>query len=136
MINKLKKIVLLINILFISFSITLFLAYSYFNSSNFSTHELLNSNVHGLLFSSDLNEYHDSHDTDGINHIHKHRHNENEKEHSHKHLNIISFSEIVLNQIAYIQFHPIETNPVFHFAYNVKPYDSYILEILKPPILV
>lgn len=142
MMNKLKKIISLINFLFISLFLTSFFAYLYFNSNNFSAHELLNSNVHGLLFSSHLNDHHDSHDThadindDGIDHVHKHRHSENEEEHSHKHLNIISFSEIVINKIAYIHFHPIETNSAVHFAYNVKSYDSYILEILKPPIRV
>jgi hypothetical protein len=81
-----------------------------------------------------------SHDThlktsdDRLEHVHKHRHSENEEEHSHKHLNIISFSEIVINKIACFEYHPIEINSVVHFAYNIKTYDSYILEILKPPI--
>ncbi len=138
--SKLKKIISLINFLFISLSITSFLAYSYFNSNNFSAHEILNSNIHGFLFSSHLNDHHDSHDTllnasdDHLEHVHKHRHSENEEEHSHKHLNIISFSEIVINKIAYIELHPVEINSVVHFAYNIKSYDSYILEILKPPI--
>lgn len=142
MMNKLKKIVLLSNFIFISLSITSFLTYSYFNSNNFSIHELLNSNVHGLLFTSHLNDHRDSHDThldtidDHEDHVHKHRHGKNEEEHSHKHLNIISFSEIVINKIVYIYFHPIETNSIVHFAYNIRPYDSYILEILKPPIRV
>lgn len=142
MMNKLNKIISLINFLFISLSITSFLAYSYFNSKNFSTHELLNSNFHGFLFSSSLNNHHDSHDThldttdDHEDHVHKHRHSENEEEHSHKHINIVSFPEIIINKIACIHFHPIETNSIVHFAYNIKPYDSYILEILKPPIRV
>lgn len=140
MMSKLKKIISLINFLFISLSITSFLAYSYFNSNNFSSHEILNSNIHGFLFSSQLNDHHDSHNNhlnttdDHENHVHKHRHSENEEEHSHKHLNIISFSEIVINSIVYIEFHPIEAHSVIHFAYNIKPYDSYILEIFKPPI--
>jgi ABC-type Zn2+ transport system substrate-binding protein/surface adhesin len=99
----------------------------------------MNCNFHGFLFSSHLNDHHDTHtvtNDDGIDHVHKHRHSDNEEEHSHKHLNIISFSEIVINQIAYIQFHPTEANSLVHFAYNVKSYDSYILEILKPPIRV
>lgn len=140
MMNKLKEIISLINFLFISLSITLFLAYSYFNSANFSAHDFLNSNIHSYLFSSHLNDHHDSHDThtdtndDGIDHVHKHRHSENEKEHSHKHLNIASFSEIVINKVANIQFLPIEVNSTINFKYNVKSYESYILEILKPPI--
>ncbi len=140
MMSKLKKIISLINFLFISLSVASFLAYSYFNSNNFSAHEILNSNIHGFLFSSHLNDHHDSHDThlnvgdDHLEHVHKHRHSENEEEHSHKHLNIISFSEIVINKIAYIEFHPVKINSVVHFAYNIKSYDSYILEILKPPI--
>lgn len=142
MMSKLKKIISLISFLFISLFITSFLAYSYFNSNKFLSHDLLNSNVHGLLFSSHLNDHHDSHDThndtsdDGTDHVHKHRHSENEEEHSHKHINIISFSEIVINKIVYIEFHPIESNSVAHFAYNIKSYDSFILEILKPPIRV
>jgi Ca2+/H+ antiporter len=140
MMSKLKKIISLINLLFISLSITLFFSYTYFNSDNFSAHEILNSNIHSFLFSSNLNDHHDTHEThfhtndDPENHVHKHRHSENEKEHSHKHLNIISFSEIVINKIAYIEFYPIEIYSILHNTNNIKYYDSYILEILKPPI--
>lgn len=138
--KKLTKIISLINFLFITLSITSFVAHSYLNSNNFSAHEILNSNIHDFLFSSHLNDHHDSHDThfntsdDHENHVHKHRHSENEEEHSHKHLNIISFTEIVINKIVYIKFYPTEIHSVIHFAYNIRPYDSYILEILKPPI--
>ena len=140
MMNKLRKIISLINFIFISLSITSFLTYSYFNSNKSISHELLSANVHSLLFSSHLNDHHDSHYThtdtsdDGMDHVHKHRHSENEEEHSHKHINFISFSEIIINKSYYIKFHPIEINSVVHFAYNIKSYDSYILEILKPPI--
>lgn len=140
--NKLNKFFSLISFLFISLFITSFLAYSCFNSNKFLSHELLNSNIHGLLFSSHLNDHHDSHDThsdnsgDGTDHVHKHRHSENEEEHSHKHINIISFSEIVINKSISIEFHPIESHSEVNFAYNLKSYDSFILEILKPPIRV
>ncbi|RPJ78208.1 MAG: hypothetical protein EHM20_04470 [Alphaproteobacteria bacterium] len=135
MINKLKKIITLIKFLFISLFITLFFAYSYFNAVNFSANDLLNSNIHSILFSSHLNDHHDTHNAEA-EHVHKHRHNDNEEEHSHKHLNIISFSEIVINKVASIQFLPIEINSIVYFIYNIKSYDSYILEILKPPIHV
>lgn len=133
--NKLNKIFSLISFLFISLFITSFLAYSYFNSNKFLSHELLNSNVHGL---SHLNDHNDSHDTndDGTDHVHKHRHSENEEEHSHKHINLISFHEIVINKKLNIEFHPIKSNSTAHFDYNIKSYDSFILEILKPPIRV
>lgn len=137
---KLKNIITLINFLFISLSITSFIAYSYLNSNNFSAHEMLNTNIHSFLFSTHLNDHHDSHDThldtsdDHQEHVHKHRHSENEEEHSHKHLNIISFSEIVINKIVLIEFHPTEIHTIAHFVYRIKSYDSYILEILKPPI--
>lgn len=137
---KLKHIISLINLFFISLSIMSFLAYSYFNSNNFSAHEILTPNNHSFLFSSHLNDHYDSHDThlntsdDHLEHVHKHRHSEKEEEHSHKHSNIISISEFVINKIAYTEFHPIERNSIVHFAYSIKPYDSYILEILKPPI--
>lgn len=140
MMSKLKKIISLINFLFISLSITSFLAYSYFNSNNFSAHDFLNTNIHGFLFATHLNDHHDSHDThfdtsdDHQEHVHKHRHSENEEEHSHKHLSIFSFYEIVINKIAYIQFIPLEISSSIHFTYNLKTYDSYFLEILKPPI--
>lgn len=126
-----------IKFLFISLSITSFLAYSYFNSNNFSTHKLLNSNFHGSLFLSHLNDHHnsqDSHTDTKDDHVHKHRHSEDEQEHSHKHINIISFSDIVISKITYIEFLPIEIQSVVHFTYGTKSYDSYILEILKPPI--
>lgn len=126
-----------IKFLFISLSITTFFAFSYFNSNNFSTHQLLNSNLHGFLFSSHLNAHAKSQDTHADtkdDHIHKHRHSENEQEHSHKHLNIISFSDIVINNIAYMNFLPIEIHSVVHFTVSENSYDSYILEILKPPI--
>lgn len=140
--NKPNKFFSLISFLFISLFITSFLAYSYLNSNKFLSHELLNSNVHSFLTSSHLNDHNDSHDThidasdDEIDHVHKHRHSENEEEHSHKHINIISFSEIILNKNVYIEFHPIENNSTVHFDYNIKSYDSFILEILKPPIRV
>lgn len=100
----------------------------------------MNTNIHSFLFSTHLNDHHDSHDThldtsdDHQEHVHKHRHSENEEEHSHKHLNIISFSEIVINKNVHIEFHPTEMHTVAHFAYSLKSYNSYILEILKPPI--
>jgi len=140
MMSKLKKFILLINFSFISLSITLFLVLSCFNTNIFSTHQLLNSNFHDFLFSTHLNDHHDSHDThldvsdDHEAHVHKHRHSENEEEHSHKHLNIVSFSEIVINKNVHIEFPPTEIHTVVHFAYSIKSYDSYILEILKPPI--
>lgn len=140
MMNKLRIIISLFRYLFMTLSIMSFLTYSYLNSSKSISHELLNSNIHDLLFSSHLNDHNDSQDTQAVtsddetDHVHKHRHNENEEEHSHKHINLVSFSEIVINKSYYILFHPTETNAVAHFAYNIKPYNSYILEVLKPPI--
>lgn len=137
MIIKTIKTFSLIKFLFISLSITSFLAYSYFNSNNLSTHKLLNSNIHGFLFSSHLNPHlnsHDTHTNSNEDHVHKHRHSENEQEHSHKHLDIISFSDIVINNLPYLEFPHIEAHSITHFTYSTKTYDSYILEILKPPI--
>ena len=137
MMIKTIKTFSLIKFLFISLSLTSFLAYSHFNSNNLSTHKLLNSKFHGFLFLSHLNDHHNSLDThteSKDDHVHKHRHSENEQEHSHKHLNFISFSDIVINKIAYFEFLPTEVHSVIYFTYGTKNYDSYILEILKPPI--
>lgn len=121
--KKLKKIVSFISFLLITMFITTLVAFSYVKSSKVLSHD--------LLLSSHLNDHQDSHDQV---HVHKHRHSDNEEEHTHKHLNVISFAEIVINKIDYIQFHPVEDNSIVHFSYNIKSYDSYILEILKPPI--
>lgn len=135
---KTIKILSFTRLLFILLSITAFFAFSYFNSNNFSTHQLLNSNLHGFLFSSHLNDHVKSQDThkDTIDdHVHRHRHSENEQEHSHKHLSIISFSDIVINNMPNISFLPIEIHSSVHLTVSENSYDSYILEILKPPIL-
>ncbi|MDO9182476.1 MAG: hypothetical protein Q7U04_08705 [Bacteriovorax sp.] len=140
MLNKLKKLNSFVNYLIVSLIITSFLAHSHFKSNNFSTHELLNSKYHGFLFSSHLNDHHDSNDThentsdEHVDHVHKHRHSENEEEHSHKHLNFLSSSEIVIHDITYILFHPLEKRAELYFDYSIRSYDSYILEVLKPPI--
>jgi hypothetical protein len=125
--KKPKQIISLINLLYISLSITLFHACSYFNFNHFAAHEL-------HLKSSHVSHHTHTGSSDEANHVHKHRHSENEKEHSHKHLNYISAPEIVINKIPHIKFYPIEIHSVTHFVYNIKSYDSYILEILKPPI--
>lgn len=129
MMNKLKKIIEAIKFTLISLFITLFLAYSYFNAGSYSSHDLLSSNTHSILFSSKLNNHHDE-----AEHVHKHRHSEKDEEHSHKHINMVSFSEIVINEITYIQFLPIEIKSIVPNTYNIKTYNSYILEILRPPI--
>ncbi len=139
MMIKTIKILSFTKFLFISLSITAFFSFSYFNSNNFSTHQLLNSNLHGFLFSSHLNDHTKSQDTHKNirdDHVHKHRHSENEQEHSHKHLNIISFSDIVINNMPYMNFLPIEIHSAVHFTDSENSYDSYILDILKPPILI
>lgn len=119
--HKLKKLIYLINFIFISLSIT--------STQAYSAHDILNSNIHNILFSTQFNDHHDE-----IDHVHKHRHSENEEEHAHKHLNLTSSAEIIVNKIVNIQFHPMEIHSIVHFTYNIKPYDSYFLEILKPPI--
>lgn len=135
--TKFKKVILFVNFSFISIAITTFFAHSYFNSNNFSTHELLNSKFHEFLYSSHLNDQHSSHDTNkdtNEDHEHKHRHSENEEEHSHKHLSFISSSEIVIYDYAYKLFLLIKKHSVAYLDYNIRFYDSFTLEILKPPI--
>lgn len=138
--KTLKKLFSLINLFITTLFITSFLTYSYFNSNKFLSHEILNSNMHSFLSSSLLIEHHDSHDThtdtrdDGIDHVHKHHHSENEEEHAHKHINLISFLEVVISKSINIEFRPIETKSAVHFNYSLKSYDSFVLEILKPPI--
>lgn len=141
MVSHIKKPILLFNFLIILLSIISFITYSSINFSQTISHELLNSNFHDLLFTSHFNDHHETHNIhsgtndEASDHVHTHRHSENETEHSHKHVNFVSLPEIVINKIHYIEFHPTDINTTAYLTYNIKSYDSYILETLKPPIL-
>ena len=127
-----KKLFRKINYFVISFLTMIAVSCAYFISTNNVTES------HRFLFISYSNIHHDSHQNSSsqeFDHVHKHRHNDNEEEHTHKHLNVISFSEIVLNGTIYISFYPLETGSSVPISYNLKYYDSYFLKIFKPPML-
>jgi ABC-type Zn2+ transport system substrate-binding protein/surface adhesin len=108
-------------------SILSFIVYSILNSKKISAHVLLNTNLHSFIFLSQINDHQEDH-------AHTHRHSEKDEEHSHHHLNMISSSEIVINDVNYDVYCPYEIISKIFLDYSLKSYDSYILEVLKPPI--
>lgn len=81
-----------------------------------------------------INDHFNDHSDDDSPHEHTHKHSDNEKEHSHKHLNIMPHLEFDLGSRLKLTFHVAMIFNEPPVGFSINHYDSYFLDILKPPI--
>ena len=131
-----------LNCVIISCLMIVVMSFSFFISVKYFSGDPATLESHNIFLASHLNyhdrdEHHkelDSEDEESISHSHTHRHSEGEEEHTHKHVNVVTFSEGILFETGSLQILSLEILQTTPKAYNGLFSDSFILEILRPPI--
>lgn len=118
------------------------MSFSFFVSVKYFSDDLATLDSHRVFLASHLN-YHerdnhhkelDADDEEDLGHSHTHRHSESEEEHTHKHVNVVTFSEIILFQTSSLLVHSYDFYHSTPETYNQLLSNSFMLEILRPPI--
>ena len=140
--SKIKKaylefICISISCLFLSVSTLSFFAS---NSSFFNKFSLKKPHsfflVSHLEYYKDQNKHDDSHDTTkNKHHLHEHKHSEHGEKHSHDHYNVVAHNDLAVAHLYKLETHTEEIKEKSNTYYFPLRAGSFVLQILRPPIL-